>query len=84
MVAAVVSGVPQGTVQGPFFFIVNDLPANITSGIKVFADDCVLHRPFNSGGDHFALQRDLDQLEKGSSIWQMNFLLQNVLLCPLL
>jgi len=71
----VVSGVPQGTVLGPILFLmfINDLPTNITSSIKLFADDCVLYRPINSVGDQFALQRDLDQLEKWASTWQMKF-----------
>ena len=70
----VVSGVPQGTVLGPILFLVfiNDLPTNTTSGIKLFASDCVLYRgPINSVSDHFVLQRDLDQLEKWAYTWQM-------------
>ena len=69
----VVSGVPQGTVLGPILFLmfINDLPTNTTSRIKLFVDDCVLYRPINSVSDHFALQRDLDQLEKWAYIWQM-------------
>ena len=52
---------------------INDLPTNTTSGIKLFADDCVLYRPINSVSDHFGLQRDLDQLEKWAYTWQMKF-----------
>ena len=65
----VLSGVPQGTVLGPILFLmfINDLPHNIASGIKLFADDCVLYRPINSTDDHLALQRDLDQLETWAS-----------------
>ena len=71
----VVSGVPQGTVLGPILFLmfINDPPTNTTSGIKLFADDCVLYRPINSVSDHFALQRDLDQLEKWAYTWHMKF-----------
>ena len=71
----VVSGVPQGTVLGAILFLmfINDLPTNTTSGIKLFVDDCVLYRPINSVSDHFALQRDLDQLEKWAYTWQMKF-----------
>ena len=71
----VISGVPQGTVLGPILFLmfIYDLPTNTTSGIKLFADDCVLYRPINSVSDHFALQRDLDQLEKWAYTWQMKF-----------
>ena len=36
------SGVPQGTVLGPLMFLlyINDITNNITSGIRLFADDC--------------------------------------------
>ena len=42
----VMSGVPQGTVLGSLFFLtyINDLPNNTHSSIRLFADDCVLHR----------------------------------------
>ena len=58
---------PQGTVLGPILLLmfINGLPKNITRGIQLFADDCVLYRPINSVSDHLALQRDLDQLRSG-------------------
>ena len=55
------------------FDVINDLPTNTTSGIKLFADNWVLYCPINSVSDHFALQRDLDQLEKWAYTWQMKF-----------
>ena len=69
----VVSGVPQGTILGPILFLmfINDLPTNATSGIKFFADNCDLYHLINSVSNHFALQRDLDQLEKWAYTWQM-------------
>ena len=40
------SGVPQGTVLGPLMFLVyiNDINENITSSVRLFADDCVIYK----------------------------------------
>lgn len=42
----VTSGVPQGSVLKPLspLIYINDLPSQIVSSIKLFADDCVLYR----------------------------------------
>ena len=82
-IASVTSGVPQGTVLGPTLFLIyiNDIADNITSNIRLFADDCVLYRTINSTADNLALQQDLDKLELWSNTWQMDF---NVKKCAIM
>ena len=56
-----VSGVPQGTVLGPLFFLlhINDLPSVVSSKAKVrlFADDCLIYRNIKNKEDQIALQK---------------------------
>ena len=67
---SVLSGVPQGSVLGPLFFLiyVNDLDDNITSNVLKFADDTKVFRKVNTDGDKQHLQNDLDRLVKWSEI----------------
>ena len=69
------SGVPQGTVLGPLMFLlfINDIGDNITSTIKLFADDCLLFRTIKSDEDTSKLQEDLNNLNEWSNLWQMQF-----------
>ena len=69
------SGVPQGTVQGPLMFLlyINDIGDEITSSIKLFADDCLLFRTIKSTDDTKILQDDLSKLGLWTSKWQMMF-----------
>ena len=69
------SGVPQGTVLGPLLFLlhINDLPENVTSSVRLFADDCLLYRTIKSIEDHLALQKDLENLVEWGARWGMKF-----------
>ena len=71
----VLSGVPQGSVIGPVLFLIfiNDLPDNIRSSVRLFADDCVLYRNVKSPLDCQILQDDLNSLAKWEMDWQMKF-----------
>ena len=71
----VLSGVPQGSVLGPVLFLIfiNDLPENIRSSVRLFADDCVLYRNIESPMDCQILQNDLNGLAQWETDWQMKF-----------
>ena len=66
------SGVPQGSILGPLFFIlyVNDLSSVVkNSSIKMFADDLTLYRDVASVDDCHMLQWDLSQVYEWSVCW---------------
>jgi ribonuclease P/MRP protein subunit RPP40 len=67
------SGVPQGSVLGPLLFIIfiNDLASNISSNIRLFADDCCIYRTIKSNNDQIALQKDLNAIEAWCTKWGM-------------
>ena len=52
--ARVISGVPQGTVLGPVMFLlyINNINNNISSSLRLFADDCIIYRIIKSEQDH--------------------------------
>ncbi|KAJ4440472.1 hypothetical protein ANN_08613 [Periplaneta americana] len=58
------SGVPQGSVLGPLLFIiyVNDLCQDITSNVRLFANDCIIYRKIINNSDVDAIQTDLNNI----------------------
>ena len=65
---------PQGTVLGPLMFLlyINDIGEDITSSVKLFADDCLLFRTIKSI-DNTKILQDLSKLGLWTSKWQMMF-----------
>ena len=71
----VTSGVPQGSVLGPFMFIVyiNDLPNELTTNCKMYADDIKLINIIRSSSDIEKTQTDLNKLMTWSQLWLLKF-----------
>ena len=72
MTKEVLSGVPQGSVLGPLLFVlyINDLPDNVKSEIKLFADDVKLIGNVDKQGD---ILDDLKELEYWENTWLLSF-----------
>ena len=71
----IISGVPQGALLSPTMFLlyINDLPAEVESSAKLFADDTKIYRTISCEEDAAKLQRDLNRLAAWSDTWKMNF-----------
>lgn len=69
------SGVPQGSVLGPtlFLYYINYLPKDLSSTVRLFADDTLCHKITESACDHDVLQRDLDRMSSGRKKWLISF-----------
>ena len=68
-------GVPQGSVLDPILFLayINDLPEQVKSKVRLFADDTALYLAISSTTESEVLQTDLASLEKWEKMWDMQF-----------
>ena len=63
----VTAGVPQGSVLGPLFYVIyiNNLPDEIRSSCKIFADDTSLFSKIeNKRYSNIQLDKDLETISK--------------------
>ena len=66
----VTSGVPQGSILGPLFFIlfINDISIGFSSECLLYADDLKIFRKITTFSDHLLLQADLYKLEQACNV----------------
>ena len=70
------AGVPQGSILGPLLFLIyiNDLPENLVSNPKLFADDTSLFSVIRN--KHLSVQNlneDLNKINHWAFQWKMSF-----------
>ena len=66
---------PQRSVLGPIRFLafINDLPEQVKSNVRLFADDTALYLKFSKSLTPSILQQDLQHLESWEKAWDMEF-----------
>ena len=65
----------QGSVLGPilFLFYINDLPDNIQSNVRLFADDTAVYLAVQGQEDTDIIQNGLNILQEWEKAWYMEF-----------
>ena len=74
--ADVKTGVPQGSILGPLFFLIyiNDLSENLKSTVKLFVDDTsIFHVVKNPNTSAEILNHDLTRITEWAYRWKMSF-----------
>ena len=72
----VLAGVPQGSILGPLLFLIyiNDLPNELKSNAKLFADDTSLFTIVKDKSESAnILNNDLSEISKWAYNWKMLF-----------
>ena len=70
---AVTSGIPQGTILGPLFFIIyiDGLSRLVTNKINLYADDSKLYGLANTDFDKNIFQTDINRICEFCRLWQL-------------
>ena len=72
----VLAGVPQGSIMGPLLFLIytNDLPSELQSNVKLFADDTSLFTVVKDKNESVnILNNDLQSISTWAYNWKMLF-----------
>ena len=73
--SSVLAGVLQGCTLGPLLFLIhiNDLPLNLQSTVKLFADDTLFSIVYEPNISASQLENELKKISHWAYKWKMNF-----------